>query len=142
LLITLIVCGDNVDSHSPAYLNLYLPPWTWPGTSRSVKRFIRNVRNPHVPTWVPFRPIWGHLGAWSEFYGPILPIFVTILHKWTFKFFGAKIYIAYILVIGNALNLFYIDRNLLKMQRSTFLSRNLNERYLLNIKTLSFYYCS
>jgi hypothetical protein len=37
---------------------------------------------------------------------------------------------------------FVLHRNLLKMQRSTFLSRNLNGRYLLNIKTLSFYFCS
>jgi hypothetical protein len=37
---------------------------------------------------------------------------------------------------------FVLHRNLLKMQHSTFLSRNLNGRYLLNIKTLSFYFCS
>jgi hypothetical protein len=28
---------DYIDSLSPAYLNLYLPPWAWPGTSRSFK---------------------------------------------------------------------------------------------------------
>jgi hypothetical protein len=34
---------------------------------------------------------------------------------------------------------FVIHRNLLKMQRSIFLSRNLNGRYLLNIKIQSFF---
>jgi hypothetical protein len=37
---------------------------------------------------------------------------------------------------------FFLHRNLLKMQGSTFLNQNLNGRYLLNIKTLSFYFCS
>jgi hypothetical protein len=37
---------------------------------------------------------------------------------------------------------FVLHRNLLKMQCSTFLIRNLNGRYLLNIKTLSFYFCN
>jgi hypothetical protein len=70
MLTTLVVGGDYIDSHSPASLNLYLPPWAWPGTSRSFKPLTRNLSE---AIWELARIFWLNFSHLR----PILVIFFS-----------------------------------------------------------------